>query len=358
MTKAKSGRLKIVEVSGTHENMGKRLGSACKREARSMLSEAKGYLERESIPWERALRNVSKYVPFAEEYDSDQMSFIRGHAKGSGLTFEETLILFCLDEKGLCTDVMVNGDATEDGKVYSAHTEDWTVRSQEHVVLVKAKPRNRPSVLVMTHAGLEWISGVNSAGISVTANSLYQNDTRVGVPKLMIAFKVLASKTIGEALSAAAPAQRASSFNNNICHSSGEMYCVEGSATDFATLYPENGYLVHTNHYLHQSMQKYEDLFGKPGARTLTGASGTIIRFNRATKLVREQLGAVTVDSLIGIMRDHVNRPSSICAHPQRGEPEHSRWKTTYAVVIDVKGKGMHVCVGNPCEGEFKLYGL
>ena len=358
MPKSSKRRLKMVEVSGTYENMGKKLGSACKRDVRAMVSEAKGILSRESIPWERALRNVDTFIPFVEDYNPDQLSFIRGHAKGSGLTFEETLVLFCLDEKGLCTDVMVNGDATADGGVYSAHTEDWTVKSEDFVVLVKCKPKNKPSALVVTHAGLEWISGVNSAGITITGNSLYQNDTRVGLPKLMIAPKVLASKTIGEALAAAAPAHRASSYNNNIAHSSGEIYCVEGSATDFATLYPENGYLVHTNHYLHPKMLKYEDLFGQPGGMTLAGASGTIVRFNRATRLIRHQLGSVTVDSLMDILGDHVNRPSSICSHPRRDEPEHKRCKTTYAVILDAKGKRMHLCLGNPCQSRFERYDL
>lgn len=350
---AKGRRLRTVEVSGTYDSMGRKLGLTCRREVRSMLSEAKESLKRASIPWERALRNVGQYTPFVEEYAPDQVCFMKAYAKGSGLSFEEVFVLFCLDEKGLCTDVMVNGDATEDGGVYSAHTEDWTVKSQEHLVLVRAKPKGRPSMIVMTHAGLEWITGMNSAGISITGNSLYQNDARIGVPKLMVAPRILASRTLGEALAAAAPRQRASSYNNNVCHSSGEMYCVEASATDFAILYPTDGYLVHTNHYLHPRMDRCEDLFGKPGNRSLTRASGTLVRYNRATRLVRAQLGSITVDSLTDMMRDHVNRPSSICSHPRRDEPAYERSKTTYAVVMDLKRKCMHLCVGNPCEGEF-----
>ncbi|UCE91024.1 MAG: hypothetical protein JSV90_06255 [Methanobacteriota archaeon] len=350
--------MKTVEASGTYANIGRKLGSACKREARAMVSEAKEALKKSQIPWDRALRNVDQYLPFVEDYHADQLSLIEGHAKGSGLTFEETLALFCLEEKGLCTDIMVNGEVTADGGVYSAHTEDWTVRSQKHVVLVRAKPKNKPAVLVVTHAGLEWITGMNSAGISVTGNSLYQNDTRIGLPKLMVAPKVLSSRTLGEALSAAAPAHKASSYNNNICHTSGEMYCVEGSATDFATLYPENGYLVHTNHYLHPKMLKYETLFGPPGGRTLAGASGSVVRLNRATRLVRGQLGTFTVDSLAGILKDHVNRPSSICSHPHRDEPVHERSKTTYAVVMDLGRKRMHLCLGNPCQGRFEQHNI
>lgn len=358
MSLAEGNHLKTVEAAGTYEDMGVKLGSACKREVGSMISEAKASFKRSSHDWDKALRSVRKHVPFVEEYSPDQLSFIRSYAKGSGLSFEEVFVLFCLDEKGLCTDVMVNDEATDDGSVYAAHTEDWTERSQDFLVLVRAKPKDGPSMLVMTHAGLEWITGINSEGISISGNSLYQNDMRVGVPKLMIAPKVLASKTPGEALAASTPPHRASSYNNNICHSSGEMYCVEGSATDFAVLYPDEGYLVHSNHYLHPTMTKYEDLFGGPGVRTLDGCSGTVVRYHRARRLVKARLGDVTLDTLSEIMRDHVNHPDSICSHPLGGVAEHDRCKTTYAVMMDLTKKKMHVCFGNPCEGEFVQYSL
>ena len=355
---AKGSRLKTVEASGTYDNIGRKLGSACKREISLMLSAAKDSFKRESRDWNKACLNLRKYVPFVEEYNADQLSFMKGYAKGSGLSFEEVFALFCLDEKSLCTDVMVNGDATEDGNVYAAHTEDWTAESQNFLVLVRAKPKDKPAVLVMTHGGLEWITGINSTGISISGNSLYQNDTRVGIPKLVIAPKVLASETLGEALAASAPPSRASSYCNNICHSSGEMYCIEGSATDFAALYPKDGLLVHTNHYLHTHMTRYEDLFGDTGRRTLEGCSGTIIRYNRARRLVKKSLGDVTLDTLSDIMRDHVNHPDSICSHPLKDATEHGRCKTTYATVMDLSEKRMHICVGNPCEGEFVPYSL
>jgi isopenicillin-N N-acyltransferase-like protein len=355
MTKA--NLLKTVEVSGTYENMGSKLGSACKPEVLSMLSEAKEALKRKSLPWDKALLMAGKHASFVEEYNPDQLSFMRGYSNGSGVSFEELSLLFCLDEKGFCTDIMVNQEATGDGSVYSAHTEDWSEKSQEFLVLVKAKPKDGPDILVMTHAGLEWITGMNSAGISVTGNSLYQNDVRFGVPKLMVAPKILSSETLGDALGAATPAHRASSYNNNICHLSGEMYCVEGSATDFAVIYPENGYLAHANHYLHHDMVKYETAFGAAGARTLASSS-TIVRYNRARRLVRERFGHITSDTLMSILRDHVNYPGSICRHPLEDEAEHDRCKTTYAAIMDLTRKRMFLCLGNPCEGEFKEYSL
>ncbi len=338
--------------------MGSKVGSACRREIRGMLVAARENLQRRSLDWERSKVNAAKHLPFVEAYNPDQIPYIRGYSKGSGVPFEDLFLSFCLDEKGLCSDIMVNGEATADGGVYSAHTEDWTPLSEQFLVLLKCRPKGRPSALVMTMGGLEWITGLNSAGITLTGNSLYQNDTRVGVPKLMVAPKVLASTTPGEALAAATPPHRASSYNNNITHSSGEMYCVEGTATDFAVLCPERGFLVHTNHYLHPRLVQYETAFGGPGVRTIEGASSTIVRYHRALRLVRSQLGQVTKESLMEIMRDHVNRPGSICRHVEKGLPAHDQTKTTYSIVLDPIKLRMHLCMGNPCEGEFVEHGL
>ena len=355
---AKGRRAKVVEASGSYEAMGSKVGSACRREVRGMLGAARENLQRRSLDWERSKVNAAKHLPFVEAYNPDQIAYVRGYSKGSGVPFEDLFLSFCLDEKGLCSDIMVNGEATADGGVYSAHTEDWTPLSEQFLVLLRCRPKGRPSALVMTMGGLEWITGLNSAGITLTGNSLYQNDTRVGVPKLMVAPKVLASTTPGEALAAATPPHRASSYNNNITHSSGEMYCVEGTATDFAVLCPERGFLVHTNHYLHPRLAQYETAFGGPGVRTIEGASSTIVRYHRALRLIRSQLGQVTKESLMEVMRDHVNRPGSICRHADRGLPAHEQTKTTYSIVLDPVKLKMHLCMGNPCEGEFVEHGL
>jgi isopenicillin-N N-acyltransferase-like protein len=136
------------------------------------------------------------------------------------------------------------------------------------------------------------------------------------------------------------------------------MYCVEGTATDFAVLYPDDGYLVHANHYLHPRLAKYETAFGDAGAHAVTGASSTLVRYHRALRLIRSQVGEVTKESLMGILGDHVNRPGSICRHAVMAEPEHERSKTTFAVVLDPVKQKMDLCLGNPCEGEFKEYAL
>lgn len=320
------------------------------------MKEAKSRLSKKGISWDAAVKHANEYLPFAENYDPDYLDFMGGYARGSGLQFEDIIVLVCQGEKNMCTDIMVNSSATADRSVLAAHTEDWWQDNQKHVVLVSAKPTKGPSCLVVTLGGLELITGINSAGIAFSGNSLYQNDARIGVPKMFVSRRILASKRIEDALSAALPSERASSYNNNICHASGEMYCVEGSATDSSLLYPEDGYLVHTNHYLDPRMRKYEALFSGESGTCIPTGSGTMIRYNRARTLVKRQIGRLTIQVLADILSDHVNRPDSICCHPNSGYPPHERDKTLYAVVSDVINLEMHACLGNPCEGKWTRF--
>jgi isopenicillin-N N-acyltransferase-like protein len=292
---ARKAAIPVIRVSGAYRDMGRALGSKCGRLARSMMQDAKAGFARKGIAWEAAVAQASDYAQYAQEYDPAYIELIEGYAKGSGLPFEGLFTLLCQGERGMCTDVAVNGSATSEGSVLSGHTEDWMSDDEKRVVLVHFKPKGGPSFVVATCAGLELITGLNSAGVSFSGNSLEQDDMRMGIPKMFLARRIMAARTIGEAISAAAPPNRGSSYNKNICHSSGEMYCVEGSATDFALLYPQNGYLVHTNHYLDQNMIRHETMFTGSGGQSLENGSSSIVRYNRARTLVRRSLGRITV---------------------------------------------------------------
>ncbi len=265
---------------------------------------------------------------------------------------EDLIVLLCDGEKGFCTDILVNDLVTEDGAALHAHTEDWREESEKYNVVLRGKPRNGPSFMAVTHAGLEIISGVNSAGLSFSGNSVYPDDERVGLPKLFQGRRLVTSRNITEAMESALPPNRGSSYNVNLCHRSGEMYSVEGSATRHAVLYAVDGYLVHTNHYLDEAMKPYEICFGTD-TKSLIGSSSTIFRFHRALRLTRSALGSITKDHLKEILSDHVNYPDSICSHPTRKTPRDDRTKTIFAVVFDTTHRTMDVCKGNPCTGRF-----
>jgi isopenicillin-N N-acyltransferase-like protein len=350
---------RIVEASGSHYEMGFKLGERCKDLTKSMIEDMKTRVKAASLTWNSAVSDARKHLPFAEEFDPAYIEWIRGYAEGSGFKFEDLFVYFCQETEGsLCTDIAVNKEVTSDGSVLSAHTEDWYPIDEKHLVLIRGKPMGEPAFLAMTLGGLQIDCGLNSAGISVTQNSLYQTDVRIGVPKTFVARKILASKKIGDAMRAALPEKRGSSYNNNVCDSSGEIYSLEGSATDFCALYGHEGYLVHTNHYLSHRMAKYEILFEKANVKSPGAGVDSIIRYNRALRLLKKELGKVTVASLANILSDHVNHPNSICRHIDESAPPLKQEKTIFSIIIDATHLKALICHGNPCVGEYKEYKL
>jgi isopenicillin-N N-acyltransferase-like protein len=167
------------------------------------------------------------------------------------------------------------------------------------------------------------------------------NDMKIGVPRLLLVRKILASRTISEAIDAAIFQPRASNYNQVITDANGEIYSIESSATDYEALYAEEGYLVHTNHYIAPGMWKYE--LDRQDITT------SLFRYNRANRLMKNNTGRISVDLLKSFLQDHANRPGSICRH---GEGV----KTTLSVIINLTTKTMLLVRGNPCESTYYKY--
>lgn len=343
--------LPVVEVSGKPYEMGKAIGKKCSaRAVRYRKGIADSVLRETGRSWPEAVARAKLYLPFAEGFHADYVQELRGYADGAGMPFEDVFAFCChelLSPEGFkgCTDMVVNGDISKDGNVLAAHNEDWSSNALETVVLLHAKPSGKPDFFATAYAGILPSCGMNSAGVSLTGNALSPNDVRLGVPKIFPVRKVLEARRIGEAMEYAMPSERASSYNNIVSDRNGEIYSLEGSATDFAPIYAVDGYLVHTNHYITPKMERFES---EPDA-----LSCSRFRYNRALRLLEDQLGEVTVESLKDILRDHVNKPGSICRHADPGKHPLDVSETIFSVIYDLSALEAYILKGKPCAGEY-----
>ncbi len=350
--------IKVVSASGTFDSIGHEAGRQCRDLAAELVRLAKVRLDSMGLSWDRARHMSSKFLPHAESYDPEQCDFVRGYAEGSGQRFDDLFVHFCFDEQGFCTDLMANDLVTSDGSVLAAHSEDWCPIYDGCVVMLKGRPKNGPSFASLGLCGLEFDCGINSAGLSFSGNTLYHNDMRVGIPRMFVSRRIMSSKCLADAMSAAVPDGRASSYNHNLCHRNGDMFCIEGSATDFDALSGIGGYLIHTNHYLSPKMARYETIFRGPGGNSPGNGIGSLTRYHRARRLLEMHLGDVDADTLKAIMSDHANHPASICCHQDPSRPPGDRAETIFVVIFDLVRQRMLVSPGNPCEREFQEYSL
>ncbi len=350
----------MVRIYGSHRQMGQQIGEDRREQvkhslenARVLLAEAYQQLE---LTWEGAKIQARKYVPFSEERYPQYVDEMRGIADGAGVSFDDVMVLNAMEAVTTdalhltrCTSFAVNEERTADGHVLAAHNEDWVPEDEDDVYIVHAKPDDEPPFLAMNYGGLLPNIGINAYGIAQLIDSVYPNDSRIGIPRLVVSRAVLASRNPAEAIRKALVPHRAAGYNHLLVHESGELYSVEVSARRFDILYGYDGYMVHSNHYLSPKMQEIED---EPEELI-----SSRVRYFRAKRLLH-QSQAHNIKSLQAIQKDHVNFSNSICNHAVDDNDPLDREKTITALVFDLTARELHVAWGNPCQNSYHTYHL
>lgn len=350
----------LVEVYGTHREMGCQIGEAQRQQVQHSIENAHLLIEQSysmlELTWEGATIQSRKYLPFAEERYPQYVDEMRGIADGANVTFGDVMTLNAIEAVTMdalhltrCTSFAVNEERTADGHVLAAHNEDWIPEDENDIYVISAKPREEPPFLAMTYGGLLANVGFNAYGIAQLIDSVYPNDSRIGIPRLVVSRAVLASKRLSGAIGRTLITHRAAGYNHLLVHDSGEIYSVEVSSRKFDILHGTDGYMVHTNHYLSQTMKEIES---EPEELI-----SSRVRYFRANRLLRQN-SAHNIKSLQAIQKDHVNLPNSICNHNIAGIDPLDRENTISAMVIDLTAREMHIAWGNPCQNAYHTYHL
>ncbi|PKO13259.1 MAG: hypothetical protein CVU39_19810 [Chloroflexi bacterium HGW-Chloroflexi-10] len=349
----------IIEVKGSHTAIGQAMGEAFREQIQHNIENAKILIDKAydqlQLSWDSSIIQAKKYIPYVEERYPQYVDEMRGIAAGAHAKFDEVCVINALEgvtsdalHLTKCTSIAVNQMRTANGNVLVAHNEDWTPEDEPDVYLVNAKPDNEPAFLAMTYGGLLPNIGFNEHGIAQCCDSVYPDDCRIGIPRILYSRAVLAASTPADAIRRILVSQRAAGYNHMIVHDSGEMYNIEVSARQFGMLYGEDGYLVHTNFYLDPTMRQMED---EPDE--LISAR---VRYYRALRLLK-QTNKHTSLTLQEIQKDHVNYPDSICNHGIDSNPLTSE-KTIFAMVIDLTNCQMSASWGSPCKSPYNSYVL
>jgi isopenicillin-N N-acyltransferase-like protein len=340
--------------------MGRQIGAACTNQVINSLQIGRELIESSydvlELNWEGAKIQASKYIPFARERYPQYIDEIVGISEGADVPFEDLAVMVAMEAVTMdalhltkCTSLAVNGEQSADGHVLLAHNEDWLPEDEPNVVIIHATPDNEPPFLAMTYGGLLPNIGFNAAGIAQCCDSVYPNDSRIGIPRVIVSRAVLGSQTPADAIYHMVVPHRAAGYNHLLAHESGELYNVEVSARRFAILYAHEDYVVHTNHYLDPGMQSIEYESDE--------LISTRVRYFRALRLLKSS-HQHTIKSLQAIQRDHVNYPNSICNHAVEGSHPLDREKTINSIVIDLTARVMHLAWGNPCVNNYHTYHL
>jgi isopenicillin-N N-acyltransferase-like protein len=331
----------VIEIRGTHRQVGRQIGERMRPAMERMLPRL-----REGLPvgvsWDEMLHQGRLYLAHSRAVYPQYVEELEGIAEGAGLPFEEVFLEMCeeLGEKAAwqargCTDLVARGRATADGSTLVAHTNDLSPEVEKDLVILKVRAGDEPEFLGVSVGGLGYSAGFNAAGISMTGNQVSCNDIRPGVPRLLMVRAILAARRLEEAMSACLLPQRASNYNNVIADAHGEAYSMEGSATDCEPIYIEGDILAHANHYVSPPMRLFE--------ADRNDIGGSVIRHNRAWRLLRENYGRLSPELFQRLLADHANYPGSICRHGLETV-------TVFSLIIHLEARRAWIGQGRPCR--------
>lgn len=349
-------RFKEITLSGTPYERGFAYGQQCKDEIAVSL-DAYQFLFKETkgINWEVARKISEYYIELTRAYNPDYVEEIRGIAEGAGVPFEDiaalntrTEIMYsdalkaAKDEKAEpqeCTVISLTPPAAADGHVIAAQNWDYSGRLRESVVIVHVKQEDKPDFVMVTEGGMIGGIGMNDHGVAVMLNALKTTVSCKGVPLRARMRAMLESKNLSDAyvIGGVEPVTVA---NLTIVHKDGVALGFEMDADIVEPMIPDDGVLVHTNHYLGLKTYLKNDV---------NHMGSSYIRLQRIKYLIKERYGKITAEDIMEMLRDHAGYPQSICDHMDMDFD-----MTNFSIIMDLTDNAIWLAPDCPCENEFE----
>jgi len=316
------------EISGTPYARGIQYGQQAASRIHAGINHYAAQIEKLELKRAGLEAIVRDYLPVMERFDGDYVHEMRGIAKGADTAFEDivllndrTEILKLASDKELrqklidtgaldgCTSIAVLPEVSADGEIIHAQNWDWKMECADTSIVLCVRREGGPDVLTFTEAGALGRSGLNSAGLSLTANYLEASiDYRqVGVPLPLVRRKILESEHYALALHAAYVTKTSGSTNITIAHKDGLAINLECAPDETFVTYAEHGLIVHANHWTSPiALSKFKDL-------GVASSPDTLYRDLRVRKLLQEQDEPIDVDTVKFALADDFASPWSVC---------------------------------------------
>jgi isopenicillin-N N-acyltransferase-like protein len=340
---------RLIELAGSPHDRGLQYGRQAAREIGHSVGHYGAQAKALGLDEHRLAQLVREHLPVLETFDYRQIEEMRGIATGAQVSFEQivlvnarTELLRCAFQPALpgstkdsepdgCTGVVVRPNATRDKQLIHAHNWDWKYESAESCVILRIRNEDGPDILTFTEAGALARFGFNARGICITANGLEceRDYRRAGVPLALIRRKMLEQAHLALALRTAYCTPKSGSNNMLISHApSGLVYDFECAPDETFMVQPENGLLVHANHWLSPiALTKLQE-------RGMAEAPSTFYRELRTREALAAKAGNITVDDVMEVMLDDFETPWSICYPPRPSSPSDPGIYVTVATLI------------------------
>ena len=293
------------------------------------------------------MQEVAKqFEPYLQKSWPAYLEEIRGLADGAGVEYETVLALNVRTEIGFG---MLNDGCTAfawktRSDSFIAQNWDWESQQKGNIVVVKIEQQGKPTIHMMTEAGIIGKIGMNSAGLGVTLNAISARGVSFDKLPCHLALRTaLESTSLQEAKMKLNKAGVASACHIQVADAETGSIGFENTAFDQVELEMKGGINTHSNHLTVARV----DIEDKGMLRD------SPFRLERARELLEGLGSEPTVDQLKDVLKDEKNAPCAI----NRSPTEKSTIETLFSIVMDLQKRYASVKMGKPTETgqEFEL---
>ncbi|KIV57392.1 hypothetical protein AM501_29635 [Aneurinibacillus migulanus] len=180
-------------VSGSAFERGKQLGQLAKQQIVHNIETYKAlFLEMAQVKWEAARAHSVQYIPWIERYDVEILEEIKGISEGAEQDLLDLIVLNARSEiitnlAGVdissdgCTSMAAVPEMTKSKEMLLGQNWDWNNRVKPGMIVLEINQAPRPTILMVTEAGIVGKIGMNSEGVGVCLNFLGTSEREIGV---------------------------------------------------------------------------------------------------------------------------------------------------------------------------------
>ncbi|QMV71793.1 acyl-CoA--6-aminopenicillanic acid acyltransferase [Comamonas piscis] len=320
----------LVTLSGAPQARGRQYGAALKDRIARSAALYGGALEKYGIRAAHKAALIAEYAQKIADFDENYLEEMRGIAEGSGVALDDIVMINARTEVVAlaraqstkpvddelddgCTGAMLLPERSASGNLIHGQNWDWRAECAETGVVLRVRQDHGPDYLTFVEAGGLARSGLNAAGISITANYLEceRDYTKLGIPLGLIRRKVLEQEHFALAAKAVATTPKSCSNNIMVASAAGFGIDFECAPDEAFPLYPEDGMIVHANHWVSPvALAKLRDT-GIPHVPE------SFYRDWRVRKILQEQGRLLTRESLKKALFDDFLSPYAVCRPPR-----------------------------------------
>ncbi|HZG16276.1 MAG TPA: C45 family peptidase [Candidatus Bathyarchaeia archaeon] len=355
-----------IRVSGTAIERGRQMGELAKQQIVQNIGMYRKYFhDVYDVAWDAARDYATSYIPRIEQYDQEIMDEIKGMSEGANLDLLDLVVLNVRSEVIInigkshsvldgCTCLAATPVVTKEQTTLLGQNWDWNHRIQPGMIIAEIEQPPKPTILMVTEAGIVGKIGLNSEGLGLCMNFLGTSEIGEGVPIHIILRGILNSNSIPKAIGQITKLPRGTSANYLIAHKVGETVDVEATPTNYDVIYPLEGCIAHANHFVAPRLLNVDDT-------KRNGIPDTHLRHGVATRMLTAQIGMIDTETFKQIFTNHTGHPVGICRHGESILSDHeasSTAKTVFSIIMNLSEGTFELTTGNPCENTFQTYRL